>query len=303
MKRRSDISFHGSNDWMTMPDYNALLHSNDFIAIVVEKLGRTPIDFIDKMNAVQQSRKSYRPLSAAGVLLLLHLKNDPNDSISEHGEFSFLLIKRSSKVQQPGDLSCPGGMMHHVIDPMLRPLVIGRILPVLQGKARHFALSKDHETFRIMTLFLTNAIRESWEEINLCPFNVQFLGPLPTYSLHLFKRIIFPLVGFVKKTGDFKPNSEVERIVDIPLNVFFDENHYGMVHIEASEPPGLRNHPPQEFPCLIYQDEEGRENILWGATFSIIMNFFKTVFDFKMPGAHTRRFIKKTLGADYLTGR
>ena len=62
---------------MTLPDYNALLHSNDFIPLVAEKLGRAPIDFFDKMNAVQKSRKSYRPLSAAGVLLLLHLKNDP----------------------------------------------------------------------------------------------------------------------------------------------------------------------------------------------------------------------------------
>jgi len=288
---------------MTLPDYNALLHSNDFIPLVAEKLGRAPIDFFDKMNAVQKSRKSYRPLSAAGVLLLLHLKNDPDDPISEDGEFSFLLIKRSSKVQQPGDLSCPGGMMHRVIDPMLRPLVMGRILPILQGKARHFALCRDHETFRIMTLFLINAIRESWEEMKLCPFNIQFLGPLPTYSLHLFKRIIFPLVGLVKKTGDLKPNSEVERIVEIPLKVFFDDSHYGMVHIEVSEPPGLRNHHPQDFPCLIYRDGEGREEILWGATFFIIMNFLKTVLYFKIPDTHSRRFIKKTLGVDYLTDR
>lgn len=288
---------------MTLPDYNALLHSNDFIPLVVEKLGRTPIDFSNKMNSVRKSRKLHAPLYAAGVLLLLHLINDRDDPIFQHGGFSFLLIKRSSKVPQPGDLSCPGGIMHRVIDPMLRPLVTGRALPVLQGKAKHFSLSRDHETFRIMTLFLTNAMRESWEEMNLCPFNIQFLGPLPTYSLHLFKRIIFPLVGFVKKTGDLKPNSEVERIVEIPLKVFFDDTHYGMVHIEVSEPPGLRNHHPQEFPCLIYRDDEGREDILWGATFFIIMNFLQTVLDFKIPEIHSRRLINKSLCADYLTGR
>jgi hypothetical protein len=58
-----------------------------------------------------------------------------------------------------------------------------------------------------------------------------------------------------------------------------------------------------DFPCLIHQDYDGKEEILWGATFGIIMSFLKIMFDFEPPLTYTNRIIKGTLYPDYLTGR
>ena len=288
---------------MTLPDHKYLLNRVDLIPFIVEKLGSLPIDYSEKMTLLRKSKKSKKSVAAAGVLLLLHMKISPAISHQQNHEFTLLLIKRSSKVSQPGDLSCPGGMLNHMIDPLLRPIITGRIFPVLKGRSRDLAQRRDQDTFRLLTLFLTNAIRETWEEMNLCPFKIQCLGPLPTYSLHLFKRTIFPLVGFVDEEWTFRPNTEVERLVEIPLNTFFQEDNYGCYEIEYTDPLSRNSRTSQKFPCLIYRDNQGREDILWGATFFIIMNFLNVVFDFKIPELHAKRVIKKTLYPDYMTGR
>jgi hypothetical protein len=71
--------------------------------------------------------------------------------------------------------------------------------------------------------------------------------------------------------------------------------------IQASETLPTPDQGPWEFPCLIHEDDDGEE-ILWGATFYIIMNFLRIVFDFQLPNLHSRRIRKKTLNPDYLTG-
>ncbi|MEI8173123.1 MAG: CoA pyrophosphatase [Deltaproteobacteria bacterium] len=288
---------------MTLPDHKILLNRADLIPFIVEKLGTLPIDYSEKMTLVRKSKKLKISGAAAGVLLLLHMKKSPAISNEQNEEFTLLLIKRSSKVSQPGDLSCPGGMLNRIIDPLLRPIITGRIFPVLKGRSRDFAQRRDQDTFRLLTLFLTNAIRETWEEMNLCPCKIRCLGPLPTYSLHLFKRTIFPLVGFVDEEWTFHPNTEVERLVEIPLNTFFQEDNYGYYEIELSGSLSHNSQTFQKFPCLIYRDNHDREDILWGATFFIIMNFLKIVFDFEIPELHAKRVVKKTLYPDYMTGR
>ena len=288
---------------MTLSDFTYPSLKDDFISLVVERLGRLSIDFSEKMNLVRESRKSADPLSAAGVLLLLRFREKPSINVHQHGEFTFLLIKRSSKVAQPGDLSCPGGMLNGFIDPLLRPIVSNRLLPTLRGKAFNFAQKRGVDTFRKMTLFLTNALRETWEEINICPSKIVFLGPLPTYSLHLFRRTIFPLVGYVKHDWHFYPNSEVDRIVEIPLHSFFLEENYAVYRIELSGSLVSNGHHPSDFPCLIYRDDQGHEDILWGATFYIIINFLQAVFDFKIPDLQAKRIVARILNPDYLTGR
>ena len=274
---------------MILPDHKYLLNKVDLIPFIVEKLGSLPIDYSEKMTLARKSKKSKISGAAAGVLLLLHTKNSSAISNEENKEFTLLLIKRSSKVSQPGDLSCPGGMLNRMIDPLLRPIITGRIFPVLKGRSRDFAQRRDQDTFRLLTLFLTNAIRETWQEMNLCPCKIQCLGPLPAYSLHLFKKTIFPLVGFVDEEWTFRPNAEVERLVEIPLNTFFQEDNYGCYDIELSDSLSHNSKALQKFPCLIYRDNHGREDILWGATFFIIMNFLKIVFDLKIPELHKKR--------------
>lgn len=279
-----------------------LSNKEDFLALVVEKLARRTIDYSEKVRFVHGTRTAAEPHSAAGVLLLLHFRS--NDPVSDHnsGEFIFQLIKRSAKVTQPGDLSCPGGLLHSFLDPLLRPLISGRLIPILQGNALKYTLMKDRTTSRAITLFLTNAVREAWEETGLKPWNILFLGPLPSYSLLLFKRTIFPLVGFVKKEWHFYPNSEVENIIEIPLTTFFDERNYGVYRIQPSHDLEAGRKDSREFPCLIIHDNLGKEEILWGATFFIIMNFLKIVLDVEMPDVHEKRVITRILGPEYLTG-
>jgi len=90
-----------------------------------------------------------------------------------------------------------------------------------------YARRRGNAAFNDITLFLANAVRESWEEIRLSPFNIRFLGPLPSYSLHLFTRTIFPVVCLVEKKWKFHPNREVEKMVEIPLQSFYNEDNYG----------------------------------------------------------------------------
>ncbi|MFA4917397.1 MAG: hypothetical protein WC560_12110 [Syntrophales bacterium] len=180
---------------MTITNLALLSQKNEFIELVIEKLGRLPLDFSEKMQFIRTTGKTNQ---AAGVLLPLRFREELSEG-RVGGEFIFQLIKRSGTVSQPGDLSCPGGLLHRFLDPLLRLFVIGRLLPIIKGNVlKKYAREQDAETFRIMTLFLANASRESWEEIRLSPWNVHFLGPLPAYSLTIFKRTIFPLVGFVK---------------------------------------------------------------------------------------------------------
>ena len=146
---------------------------------------------------------------------------------------------------------------------------------------------RGRDTFRLVTLFLANAVREAWEEIGLGPFNIHFLGPLPSHRLLFYQRIIFPLVAFIKQDQVFRLNSEVDRIVEIPFSSFFDAGNYRRFTVQndlepspdGKEPAGRELH----FPCLVQEDTEGRQDVLWGATFQIILNFLEIVLGFRPP--------------------
>ena len=287
---------------MNIINAECLSNKDQFLSLVIERLGRCSIDFTDQMGFIKSTRDDREVHSAAGVLLLLHYTGDDPAALSNNGEFIFQLIKRSSRVAQPGDLSCPGGLLHAFIDPVLAPLISPGIIPILQGDPLRYARLRDRETFRFINLFLANAVREAWEETGLSPWNIFFLGPLPSYSLLLFRRTIFPLIGFVKRPWHFRPNSEVERIIEIPLMAFLDKSNYGLYNVETSSELKPVRERPREFPCLITQDDRGNEEILWGATFYIIMNFLKIVFNLEIPKINSKKIINRVLGPEYLTG-
>jgi len=264
---------------------------------VIRKLGTQASDFQKTFLDILHEGRMTHHHRAAGVLLPLLFRETAS---SERGEFVFQLIKRSSCVPQPGDLSIPGGMLHPLLDRFLRLFLILAPSGILRGKSRTYALLQKSCSFRIITLFLTNALRESWEEIRLCPNRVRFLGPLPTYRLTLFRRTIFPLVGFVENPGLPRPNREVEKIVELPLSAFFQRDRFGCYQIEAdhsAEQTALQS------PCLIHTDSDGREEVLWGATFHIIVGFLNIVLDYRMPEWIHGRVIIKKIRSDYMTGR
>ena len=283
-------------------DLKILADRDRFPETVIHRLGQNPVDFSERMAFIRSSRETSEPCSAAGVLLLLHFREERPDPGDPRGGFCFQLIKRSANVAQPGDLSCPGGMLHPRLDGLLRPLVTSGIVPALRAYRRSSGRNGDEDTWKNVTLFLTNALRESWEEIRLSPFNVRLLGPLPCHSLVLFRRTIFPLVGLVRKAFPFRPNSEVERVLEIPLKSFFAEDNYAQYVIDMSDSIRREERASWQFPCFLHREEGRDPEILWGATFQIILRFLEIVFAFRMPDVQSGPVLRRTLHHDYLTG-
>jgi 8-oxo-dGTP pyrophosphatase MutT (NUDIX family) len=284
---------------MTVPEI--LSRRDNFLRLAVEKLGNARIDFCETMDFIaspNESREFWRP---AGVLLPLFFRERKNQA-EGGGDFVFKLIKRSTGVVQSGDISCPGGMFHRVADPILSRFVAAGFPPILRGDAMVHARKRGKTDFQTILLFLTNAVRETWEELGISPFNLQCLGPLPCRPLIAFTRVIFPLVGYVKRDWKPRPNFEVEKILELPLKDFFDAGNYGLYTIETDYKLRDNISGIRHFPCFIAKDDRGEEEILWGATFSIVMSFFKIVFDFEIPELNGNRTFNKVLAAEYLTG-
>ncbi|MFH1079336.1 MAG: CoA pyrophosphatase [Pseudomonadota bacterium] len=273
-----------------------------FLQAVIEKLGRLPIDFAEQLAFIHSTRNSLESYSAAGVLLLLYFRQDAAPAMIGQGKYCIQLIKRSARVSQPGDLSCPGGMLAPRLDVLLTPLMVYGIIPVLGGVAKQYARLRPSAEFDALMLFLTGAVREAWEEIRLSPFNVQFLGPLPCHSLVLFRRTIFPLVGLVKNMPSYRPNHEVERIVEIPLEAFFKKENFARLQIHAVDSIKRGDQTSWELPCFIQREGENGQDVLWGATFHIIVRFLEILFDFKLPDISLHPVITRTLGQTYITG-
>jgi 8-oxo-dGTP pyrophosphatase MutT (NUDIX family) len=271
----------------------SLLHNKDlFPTLVSAKLSDIKIDYSEKYELIKKNSPPAESHRGAGVVLLLKFCNSPQNS----SEFVFQLIKRSDKVSQAGDISCPGGMLHPAIDK-----VLSYVLPALYKQTSRQPHIHDKKTISLIHLFLANALREAWEEIGLNPFNTLFLGALPCYSLTLFGRTIFPLVCLIEKDYQVKLSSEVEKIMEIPVKTFYDSANYALLEIErppGQQVPGQSN----EFPCLVLPDNRGNHDILWGATFNIITNFLAIISDNKFQIPPISRTFKKILTKSYITG-
>jgi hypothetical protein len=275
---------------------NKLILANKelFLETVIDKLGTTQLNFAEKQNLIRESALSPAPLQAAGVILPIFFGS---------GGFFFRLSKRSHRIPQAGDLSCPGGILQERWDRIIARLITSGVIPILRNKAGRLSRQRGAETFQTLSLFLANGLREAWEEICLNPFSFHFLGPLPAYSLQLFQRIIFPLVGLVPEVTHFRPNYEVESLVDIPIAAFFHQENYATLIREVDGRLGREKTEPQFLPCLLYDDLTGREHVLWGATFFIIISFLEIIFNFALPAGGHRRLVRKAIDIQYLSGK
>ncbi|HXX33103.1 MAG TPA: CoA pyrophosphatase [Thermodesulfobacteriota bacterium] len=270
---------------------------------VVEALGREPVDYLAEFDFIDKRRKSRSSWAGGAVLLPVYFREDQDQERNTSGHYVFLLSKRSKSVQQPGDLCAPGGGIHPFLDSLSGWLLRFGLLPGIRGPGFTLAKRKGESVYWKILFLLGNALRESWEELRLSPFNVEFLGPLPTYHLHHRPWIIFPLVGRVKHSWKPKLSWEVDKIVSIPLAAFFDRANYAVYSLEVPEnlmAQGIPN--PWEFPCLVHK-EGGEEEVLWGATFEIIQTFFKIVFGFSFPVPEKGRVVRKLLPSNYISGR
>ena len=237
--------------------------------------------------------------TSAGVLMLLGQKPGGAD---DSGEPCLVFNKRSQKVRQPGDLCFPGGSMSPRIDPYLARIFS---LPLFSpGLWRYWKdLKKTHSArAENMSIIWATGLRESLEEMRLNPFGVKFLGALPPQPLVMFKRTIYPMVGWIRRQKRFFPNWEVEKVIHVSLRDLLTPNLYGRYRLKMEHRTAKgETAPVQEFPCFRIQNPEVRE-ILWGATYRITVDFLKYVFDFNPPDLETLPMVEGSLDQSYLTG-
>jgi len=283
-------------------DLPILTDEEGFRQRVIDALAQSPLDYLEQVKFIEEQKYSPLPWDGAGVLLPIYFSEDKSPARNHSGEYVFLLNKRSKKVPQAGDLCAPGGGVHPFLDGLFQKIMRFGVVPFARGPAFEQARRRGREIYGKILFFLGNALRESWEEIHLSPFNVEFLGPSPTYRLQARRWIIFPLVGRVKRSWRKKLSVEVEKIVSIPLRAFFVPENYALYSLEVPQnliAQGIPN--PWNFPCLVYGGE-GEEEILWGATFNVIQSFLKIVFDHPFPHPDGRRVLRRPLGSHYFSG-
>lgn len=261
----------------------------------MDKLSNLRVDYKEKNALIDQSRRKGSKHLKAAVVLLLNFKKTNGQS-----EYVFQLIKRSQKISQGGDISCPGGMLQPRQDFLLSSLLKKGVLPFIGGRLIGKIQKEDGDTSALIRLFLTTALREAWEEIGLNPLNTKFLGALPSYSLTMFTRTIFPVVCLTRRPFAYRLSSEVEKILEIPVSYFFNAENYAMLEVKASLGPNTESFQYQT-PCLVIPSADGDEDILWGATFNIIHQFLRILFDDTLPEVNTGRIKNKILTLNYIS--
>ncbi len=282
----------------------SLLHDRQqFRRDVIDSLAQEPLSYLAEFEFIDQQRRSEANWEGGGVLLPLYFREGRRSEGNPPGQWVFLLSKRSKNVQQPGDLCAPGGGFHPFLDSLSQKFLQFGLLPGIGGPGLASARHEGKLTYKKTLFLLANALRESWEELRLSPFNVEFLGHLPVYRLHHRRWTIFPLVGRVKHSWKPRLSWEVEEIVSIALEDFFQPGNYAVYSLEVPEKLSSQGIPnPWEFPCLVHR-ENGKEEILWGATFNVIETFFRIVFNFSFPSPEARKVIRRPLASNYLSGR
>ncbi len=236
--------------------------------------------------------------ATSSVLFLLseHCQDGPSGR-----EPCIIFNKRSARVRQPGDLCFPGGRISTTLDSHASRLLTLPFSPL--GRWPHWDYWRRHRRpeAQRLALLLATALRESFEEMRLSPFAVRFLGPMPSQSLSMFGRLLYPMVVSVRQKFFF-PNWEVEKVVPIPLRSFFSREHYACcrVHFQTRGGNGVEE-TVQDFPCFRRFGDDEKE-VLWGVTYSMVMAFLEIVFQFRAPEISSLPVVHAVLGEKYLNG-
>lgn len=278
-------------------DFEALVrHPEAFRARVVERLEDGAVDFVEQMQFVEEKQEAGEKYAASAVLL-------PLEFDVSNQEYGVILNKRSTYVHQAGDLCFPGGGTDRRLDRILSRLLAWRILPTGHSEPLRRLLRSSHRAREVFLFVLSSVLRESWEEMRLPPWKVEYMGALPTIRMQSFPRVIFPVVGEVRPGWKARPNWEVESVLRLPLCAFFDPANYAICRFLVQTPSeeGQSTHE-WEYPCLIINDPTG-EQILWGATFKILTNFMERVFELPIEQFNPSRRVLKELSPYYFTGK
>ena len=231
-----------------------------------------------------------------GISAVLFLLGGSCPSARQAGP-CLILNKRSPRVKQPGDLCCPGGGIDRRIDPIVARFLKSSLSPLNRDPAWQQWLRFNPSQTRHISLLMAASLREGLEEMRLNPLGFEFLGMLPLQRLVLFKREIYPFVGWVRHQKRFYPNWEVSDIIYIPLRQLLDSNRYARYRLEIETQTGQMPYE-KEFLCFLHR-ENGKNEILWGATFRITMLFLELVFGFNLPAPETLPEVKGVLKESY----
>lgn len=251
--------------------------------------------------------KSWEDQAPSSVMLLLARmpRRRRGDCLEAPGlgEICIVLNKRSRRVRQAGDLCCPGGTVEQELDPWLARILLlpGSPLRMWPHWAR-FRRQSPQEA-RLLALLLATSLRESWEEMRLNPVTMRFLGFMRPQRLRLYRRVIYPMVGWVYLQKRFVPSWEVESVVWIPLASLLDSSRYARFRLHI--PEGLMERFPepfQDYPCFIHE-EGGDTELLWGATYWIVTGFLERVFGFRAPEEGGLPLVPGLLDEGYIYGR
>jgi 8-oxo-dGTP pyrophosphatase MutT (NUDIX family) len=167
------------------------------------------------------------------------MKNDPVKSsvlvllYPKNGELSTILIKRNEyDGMHSNQVSLPGGKMD--------------------------ATDRDEAH---------TALREAEEEIGVIVNDIKLLGRLTTFYVQPSNFIVYPFVGYIDYTPEFKPDpNEVQHLIEAPLNKLRDKSSIKQADIKVRE--FVINAP--------YYDIDN--HIVWGAT-AMILSEFVTILD------------------------
>ena len=243
----------------------------------------------------EKNRKGHRfpdaissSIQASAVLFILGRSSHRN---GQTGEPCLILNKRSVHVRQSGDLCFPGGRFSRSVDGFLSRLLRVPGSPLARWQYwPEWRTGRPTDARRLSLLFAA-ALRESFEEMHVNPFSVQFLGPLPPQQLLMFQRTIYPMVVWIPRQRRFLPNWEVEKIIRIPLSHLFEADRYAAYRLESLS-------GSKDYPCFVHDSTEGEE-VLWGATYYIVAAFLKLIFDFSAPPLKGLRVISGALEREY----
>lgn len=241
----------------------------------------------------------------ASVVLFL-ISQCPSQQSDRGDEACLVLNKRSRHVKQAGDLCCPGGGLSWFVDSLYARLLRFPGSPL--GR-RHvwdnigMVRSERQDKIRAnLPVLLAAGLREAWEEMRMNPLRFEFLGMLPKQHLVMFKRDIYPIVGWIPPQR-FKSNWEVERVVRLRFHHLLSHDNYACFQPLIMDKALTSRSPLQkaDFPCYVHNGQRGHE-LLWGATYRIVQAFLKLVFGFTPPRGGDLPCIERQLDERYLNG-
>ena len=239
--------------------------------------------------------------TTASAVLFLMGHHCVNKGLPSHP--CLIFNKRSSEVRQAGDLCFPGGGIAHRLDTFLSRILAIPPFPLACWPYWPEWRNLRKGESRRLALLLSTSLRESLEEMRLNPFGVKFLGPLTSQNLLMVGRVIYPMVGWITRQRHFFPNREVDKIVYIPMRDLLDPDRYACYRLQIETRKNDQHEViVEDFPCFKHQNED-EDEVLWGATYRIVMDFFELVFGFSPPPIESLPVVHGYLNRNYFDGR